>query len=131
MSGEDNKRIVREFLRASAWHDGDTFERLLAQDATYWVQGLPHQFRHGGLQTREQICRYMHTPTIFTGGIEQRVGAMTAEDDRVAAEVEFTGVLADGRVYRCTYHYLIVVRDGQVASVKEYLDTAAAIEFFS
>ena len=80
----------------------------------------------------EQIVAYMSSPTIFlNGGVETTFGDITAEDDRVAVEVETKGTLPDGRVYTNVYHYLMKFRDGKIIRVKEYLDTQSAAEFFS
>ncbi len=129
MSVEDNKRVAREFLAASAVHDGPAFAALMHPEATYWVIGEKHLFPVSGEKTRAEICAYMATPSIFAD-VQSIIHTMTAEDDRVAVESEFTGTLPDGRVYRNVYHYLMWFRDGQVLRVKEYLDTQSAVEFF-
>ena len=129
MSTEDNKRIARELLAASAAHDGAAFEALMHAQATYWVIGQKHLFPVSGEKTRAEICAYMASPSIFAS-VRSTVHTLTAEDDRVAVESEFVGTLPDGRVYRNVYHYLMWFRDGQVLRVKEYLDTQSAVEFF-
>lgn len=129
MSTEQNKRIARELLAASAVHDGAKFAALMHPDATYWVIGQKHLFPVSGEKTRAEICAYMATPSIFAEACST-IHTMTAEDDRVAVEAEFTGTLPNGRIYRNVYHYLMWFRDGQVLRVKEYLDTQSAVEFF-
>ncbi len=130
MSIADNKRVARELLAASAIHDGPAFEALMHPEATYWVIGEKHLFPVSGEKTRAEICAYMATPSIFTGGVKSTIHTITAEDDRVAVESTFVGTFGDGRVYRNVYHYLMWFRDGQVLRVKEYLDTQSAVEFF-
>ncbi len=130
MSAEDNKRLARELLAASAVHDGAKFEALMHPDATYWVIGQKHLFPVSGEKTRAEICAYMATPTIFTGGVQSTIHTLTAEGDRVAVESTFVGTLGNGRIYRNVYHYLMWFRDGKILRVKEYLDTQAAVEFF-
>lgn len=130
MSTERNKQTAREFLDACAKHEAPRMAALMTDDATYWVQGKPRLFRHAGEKTREQILAYMSTPSIFKDGLVQTIGAITAEDDRVAVEVEVNGVAPNGELYNNTYHYLFVFRDGKIRRVKEYLDTSAAAEFF-
>lgn len=131
MGTEQNKQTALALLRASAVHDGETFDSLMHPEATYWVIGKPHLFAYSGEQSREQICGYMKTPSIFPGGVKTTFGAITAEDDRVAVEAEIIGTLPDGRVYTNVYHYLMWFKDGKVLRVKEYLDTQSAAEFFS
>ena len=129
VSTEDNKRVARELLAASAIHDGPAFEALMHPEATYWVIGEKRLFPVSGEKTRAEICAYMASPSIFAH-VESTIHTMTAEDDRVAVETTFAGTLPDGRVYRNVYHYLMWFRDGQVLRVKEYLDTQSAVEFF-
>ena len=131
MSTEDNKRKAIELLQASGKHDGETFAALMHPEATYWTLGKPHLFDYCGEKSRDEICAYMATPSIFVGGVETTFGEITAEGDRVAVEAQTRGVLPDGRVYTNMYHYLFTFRDGQVWRVREYLDTQSAAEFFA
>lgn len=131
MSTEANKQTAIALLQASGKHDGEAFAALLHPEATYWVIGKPHLFAYSGEQSRESICAYMATPSIFVGGVETTFGDITAEDDRVALECSIRGELPDGRVYTNVYHYLFKFRDGKVIRVKEYLDTQSAAEFFA
>ena len=55
---------------------------------------------------------------------------MTAEDDRVAVEATSFATMEDGRVYANSYHFLVTIRDGKVATVREYMDTIHARETF-
>jgi ketosteroid isomerase-like protein len=127
---EQNKRIAREFLAASAVHDGDRIEALMTDDVVYWVQGKPHLFPYAGQKTKAEMVAYFRTPSIFADGLKQTIGAMTAEDDRVAVEVEVEGVAPNGKLYNNTFHYLFTFRDGKVCGVREYVDTYHAAEVF-
>jgi ketosteroid isomerase-like protein len=127
---ERNKQAALAFLKASVQHDGDAVDALLAPDATYWVQGDPTLFKPAGERPRDEMVAYFRTPSIFKDGLKQTFGAVTAEEDRVAVEMQVEGVAPNGRVYRNTYHYLLAFRDGRITRVKEYLDTYPAVEFF-
>ena len=41
---EELKAKARAFLEASAVHDPDVIETLMAPDATYWTAGTPRLF---------------------------------------------------------------------------------------
>src|SRR3546814_1814187 len=56
--------------------------------------------------------------------------SMTAENDRVAVEATSFATMEDGRIYANSYHFLVTVRDGKVATVREYMDTIHARETF-
>jgi hypothetical protein len=53
---------------------------------------------------------------------------VTAEGDRVAAEMKADGASALGKEYHNEYHDLLEVRDGKMEAGGEYLDTAHAQE---
>ena len=130
MSLEQNKRTATEFLSASMKHEADHLASLMTDDATYWVAGKPHLFPAAGEKTKAQIYKYMQAPSIFKDGLAHTIGAVTAEDDRVAVEVEVRGIAPGGKLYNNTYHYLFIFRDGKIARVKEYVDTYHAAEIF-
>ena len=69
-------------------------------------------------------------PVFQRGGIDFTVHALTAEGDRVAAEVESHAPLVSGTTYNNHYHMLFEIRDGRIQVVKEYADTAHAREVF-
>ena len=127
---EELKAKARAFLEASAAHDPEVIDALMAPDASYWTAGTPRLFDYAGRRDKPGIVAYMATPSIFAGGAEVRFGAITAEGDRVAVECVTGGTTHDGRSYANAYHYLFTFRDGLITSVKEYLDTALAAEFF-
>jgi ketosteroid isomerase-like protein len=56
-------------------------------------------------------------------GLRMTVVQAIAEGDDVAAEVESSGDLRNGRKYRQQYHFAIRIRGGKIAAVREYLDT--------
>lgn len=130
MSLKRNKQIAMEFLAASAIHNSDRIAALLTDDASYWVQGKPHLFPYSGEKTKAEICAYFSTPSIFKDGLSQTIGAVTAEDDRVAVEVEVEGIAPNGKLYNNTFHYLFVFSGGRIAKVREYVDTYHAAEVF-
>ena len=130
MSIEANKALALEFIRASGAHDGPAMEAMLTEDLVYWVQGKPHLFPYAGTKGKAQMCAYFSTPSIFKDGLKQTIGAVTAEDDRVAVEVEVEGLAPNGKLYNNTFHYLLRFRDGKICGVKEYMDTYHAAEVF-
>jgi len=131
MDQNANKETAKIFLEAIAVHDADRMASTMTDDATYWVQGKPHLFRAAGEKSKAVIYEYMKTPSIFKNGLKQTLGAITAEDDRVAVEVEVDGIAPNGMHYVNTYHYLFIFRDGKILKIKEYLDTAHAAEVFN
>ena len=63
-------------------------------------------------------------------GISSQIERLTAEDDFVVAQTSGTAETADSTPYNNTYCQVIRIRDGQIAEVKEYLDTALVDSVF-
>jgi ketosteroid isomerase-like protein len=59
----------------------------------------------------------------FDGPMQMTVRGLIAEGDKVAVEVVGDGKLRAGRRYQNDYHLLLTIRDGEIAAVREYLDT--------
>jgi ketosteroid isomerase-like protein len=62
------------------------------------------------------------------GPVTLTVEGVTAEGDRVAVEAQAHAALKNGRIYRNTYHFLFIFRDGKICQAKEYNDTLHARE---
>lgn len=60
--------------------------------------------------------------SVFDGGFHYTVDSLTAEDDRVAAEVHAEGRLVNGEDFANTYVFVLRIRDGKVASVAEHFN---------
>jgi ketosteroid isomerase-like protein len=118
MGIEDNKRVVLAYLTAMG--TGELPPGLLADDVHWW---LP---RHGRLDMEtfgEIVAKArpaMATPVSMT------VNHITAEGDRVSAEVQGHCVTSDGQNYDNVYHFLFFLRGGQIVEVHEHTDTGYA-----
>ena len=66
----------------------------------------------------------------YAGPGTRTVTGMTAEGDRVAVEYQGNTPLKRGGSYANTYHSLFVVRNGRIASGREYYDTAYSRSIF-
>jgi ketosteroid isomerase-like protein len=131
MSIGENKRIVREFMTL---FERSAFAELLdmmAEEATWTIAGKPHLFAGAGVKTKGQMGSIWEgLYETLDGGLEMKVIGMVAEDDRVAAEVRSHATTKSGKIYDNDYHFLIVVRDGKIAQIKEYTDLMHAAEVF-
>lgn len=119
----ENKQLVEEFMKIFGSGDVEAILSYLDESATWWVAG-----------TMEGVSGTMDKPTFAallaglsaetkTGAITLTPVAWTVQGERVAVETESYSELNNGRVYNNFYHFLFVVRDGKIHSVREYLDT--------
>ena len=119
---EQNKQTVKHFMEVFSSGNVDATLALMADTATWWVAG---SMPISGTYDKEAFGKLLGgvSATCKGGAIKLMAKAFTAEGDRVAVETESLADLNNGRHYNNHYHFLFVVRDGKVESVKEYLDT--------
>jgi len=126
MSVEENKKVVANFFEAMNAGNGAALLGALADSATWWVGG---NFAISGTKTKAQFAELMgQIGAKVAGPLRVTPVGITAEGDRVAVEAESYAKMKSGETYENKYHFLFIVRDGKIASVKEYLDTSHASE---
>lgn len=128
MGIEENKQLVAEFYRLMNERSFDRMWALFTPDATWGGGGTPPAMNASIDQMRQIIVDPM--PVFVDGGIRFTLHAMTAEADRVAAEVESYAELVSGPVYNNHYHMLFEMSGDRIRAVKEYGDTLHAKEVF-
>ena len=129
IGAEANREIVLEFYRRMNERRYDDMFQLFADDAV-WGGGRYSSAEAGPIE-RMRAVMVDPMPAFVDGGITFTVHALTAEGDRVAAEVESYAPVTNGKVYNNHYHMLFEIRDSKIAVVKEYADTAHAREVFA
>lgn len=121
-----NKELVLRFFENFSHGKGADAFALLSETGTWWAAGTLYSGDRritGEFSKAEYLELVGEIVLAFPKGIAFRVLAMTAENDRVAAEVESFGEHANGRRYNNQYHFLFVIADGRFSLVKEYNDT--------
>ena len=61
-------------------------------------------------------------PQILRRLVNYTIDSLTAEEDRVAAEIRSNGTFADGDTYENIYVFILRIRDGRIASVAEHFN---------
>lgn len=127
-----NKAIAYRFFERFSASDIEGALATMTDDATWWIPGKKERSPSAGLYAKDKIGRLFHRMvSALENGLSMTVLSCTAEDDRVALEVVSAGDLKNGRKYRQEYHMLMTFRDGQIASVREYLDTQHAHDIWA
>jgi ketosteroid isomerase-like protein len=121
-----NKQLIAEYFREQTVDGLGSALRHLSDDATWWVPG---QWELSGTYTKEQLAAAIDQLP-YDGFLEFDIGEMTAEADRVAAEVRVRGKLKDGRRFDFWIHFLFTVDAGKITSVKEYVDSQYTRQLF-
>lgn len=120
----ENKQVVLDFYEAGARGDMEACFALLADDITWTNIGST---RFSGTYTgKDAIAEDLLGPLFgrLKAGISSQVERLTAEGDTVVAQTLGTAETVDGVPYNNSYCQVIQVRNGQIANVKEYMDTA-------
>ncbi len=125
----NTKQIVESFFsRITAGKANEAFE-LVADEVAWWIpEGLPFS---GTKNKKEYFAIVNRIQAGFPTGFKLEVKDMTAEGDKVAAEVESEGIHVNGKRYNNKYHFLIVVKDQKFVRVKEYMNTLHLAQLLS
>ncbi len=113
-------RLAREFLAAIG--RGEITDKLVAPDFTAWTltsgdSDLP-RFAGGVKMLAAAVV----------GDLVYEIDSLTAEGDRVVAEVRSDWELVTGQRAQNRHVFLLTLRDGRVASMSEYMDPAVPRE---
>lgn len=108
-----NHQLVRDFFLAIA--RGEVPDNLITDDMIFWSinAGTTDKARFRGAMKA--------LSSIFSGTLAYDVESLTAEEDRVVAEIKSHGTLA-GEPLNNTHMFLFRIRDGRIASVAEYMN---------
>ncbi len=128
MSTTDNKEIVRRYFDAVNRGDLPTITALLDDEATFWVPpSLPDGVEFRGKQNVLKLFTESVGLYDAEAGLDVELHELTADEDRVAAELVIRGkAAADGGVYENWYHFLFRIREGRIVAIREHLDSLYA-----
>ena len=116
---DKNKSVCRAFLTHIGRRQFDDALALVHDNVVWWLQG---DFARSGFREGKDTL-FTNLAQVLATDLELEFGHLTAEEDRVAVEMESRGKLANGKDYRNSYHYLFFVKDGKIRECHEYLDT--------
>ena len=119
-----NKQVVLDFYEAGARGDMDACFALLADDVKW--QNIGSTKFSGTYIGKQAIADNLLGPLFsqLKAGIDSQIERLTAEGDFVVAQTTGTAETMDGTPYNNTYCQVIRICNGQIADVKEYMDTA-------
>ena len=123
MSIEANKAVARRYMQAVVDGDIDTIEAVQHPDVSWWILGF-------GTMDRATFTDQVRQGLLTAKTRSIDITALTAEEDRVAVMAEGEMVFSDGKIYRNSYHNLLVIRDGLIVEGREYMDTRAVEKAF-
>jgi uncharacterized protein len=125
---ERNKALVLDFLDALYKGPEERLVSYLDPDCVFFVLGGSWASGYGD-QERWLVGWRIATVTMHVD-VTVNIGAITAEDDRVAVEAESQYSSPSGEPTTVQYHFLFRIRDGRISAFKEYFDTQGAFTAF-
>jgi len=126
---QTNRAVAESFYRRFDANDIPGALALMADDLSFWIAGRPDAIPSAGTHSKQEMADIFRRMTRrMKDGLRMTVRQVTAEGERVALEVESRGELLNGRVYNQQYHALMTIRDGKIASVREYMDTQHVLD---
>lgn len=128
MGIHENREVVVRYFDAVNRGDMPTIEALFDDDVCFWVPpSLPDGVEFRG---RAMVMK-LFTESVglydADAGLAVTIHSLTAEDDRVAAELTIRSrAAAGGGDYENWYHFLFRIRDGRITQIREHLDSLYA-----
>ena len=120
---DQNKQITKKFFEALST-GSDKYLDFYTDDSIIWTAG---NNAIGGTRTKEEVVSFaQNILAAFPTGIKFNIKGITAEGDRVAVEIDGEAVHASGETYNNQYHFLLIIKDGKILELKEYMDTQLA-----
>jgi len=111
---QSNHQTVRDFFTALS--NGTLSAGMFTTDMTAWTTT-------SGESSRDRyLAGVTMLQSLFPAGLTYSVDSLTAEGDRVAAEVQSRGTLVDGKTFHNTYVFMLRIRDERIASVAEHFN---------
>jgi len=121
-----NKRVVARFFELLNAGAHDEAVSLFTND---FIWSMPESIPGGGEKSAAELRELLTgIVSLFDGRPQFTVLSMTAESDRVSAELLGVGDLKNGNHYRNRYHMLFFLSGTSIRRVNEYVDTHYSIK---
>jgi ketosteroid isomerase-like protein len=136
MSPHENRQVVLAMLEH--WPDPDALEALATDDFELVIEADPSTKSTAGSFSLDETLAMVRGAMKSLVGTKVEIKGTTVEGDRVSVELFATAKVRDSngeidadREFRMRAHHLFVLRDGKIARIHEYADSAFAVHFFS
>ena len=129
MNTQENTRIVKEVLAAFVRGDIPAILNSLTDDVDWFIPGPPERLGFSGARRgREQVMQFFMALDATIEFLKFEPRDYVAEGDKVVAfGHNYDRMKATNRFFDNDWACLFVVRDGKIAKVRMYEDTAAFV----
>lgn len=129
-----NEQVVLDFFDAFSRSDREDIRKLLHPDAI-WEQMAPAMPGAGVYRGQKAIVDELLN--IIFGAFDRPptprviLKTLLSKGDLVVAETESRELSKDGRTYNNVYCWVVEMRDGRIAAIREYFDSHYAVLFMA
>jgi ketosteroid isomerase-like protein len=129
MDTQANLKVVKDMLAAFVRGDIPAVLNALTDDVDWFIPGPPERLAFAGPRRgREQVMQFFVTLDAVLEFLKFEPREYVAEGDKVVAfGHNHDRMKVTGRLFENDWACLFVVRDGKVAKVRMYEDTAAFV----
>jgi ketosteroid isomerase-like protein len=114
---ESNREVIRRFF--DYLNSGTPDMAMFTPDWTVWTLGT-----RSDSPGQEDLEGNRLLMALFPRGLDYKVESTLVDGDRAAARVKAQGTLGNGDEYHNDYVFLFELRDGLIARIEEFYDTA-------
>jgi ketosteroid isomerase-like protein len=115
---EANRAVALQFMEAMSTNNPELADAVTAPDAVAVARGTG---KFAGTRSRDTMVGGIELfKQMIPTGLRFKIGAVTADAERVAVEAEGNAVTAEGTPYCNQYCFVFTIRDGKVAHINEY-----------
>lgn len=123
MQTSPNRLLALQYLAFIEAGDLPAAMKLASDDAVFWMPNT-------GDMDKAAFAGFLSAVLPVIRTMKLTIRGVTEDGERIAVEVDGRAELANERVYKNHYHFLFIIRNGLLHNVKEFTDTAPAIEAF-
>lgn len=122
------RQFVLDFFRELGTGSDAAWNRV-AEDASWKLMARASDYPYPSEYTKASYRKLIaESAGLFPTGLRFTITGTTAESDRVALEAESYGTHRSGKLYNNYYHVLVLIENGKIKHVREYLDSGYASE---
>jgi ketosteroid isomerase-like protein len=132
MTSEANQTLTLKFF--DGWFSGrlDAALTLVTEDFTFTVPGNPEKFCLAGTYDQGGWAEMLAgIGAVMPDGVDADIFQCLADDQHAVVVAHTFGTSRTGRRYDNDVCYVVQIRDGLIASCREYLDTIHANEILA
>jgi len=121
---EQNRALVTAVMDALALGDSQPFYEAFADDVVWrpMTDGVWSRVHHGKKAARDELFRPLRAQ--YATPYTNTASRILADGDVVVVEARGAVTLKSGKAYNNQYCFVITLKDGKMAEVREYLDSA-------